>query len=173
MNLETSALETSLASTPEGWLAALALALALHFTLGLTAFPWWQQNEFCIWTPALQRYIYHSPRSKETGSKALLNSLVLKNVKILTFFTFFHSVKKICSKLLFNHKPIFLTVKKCFTIDFLWLSFDILLIQHFHHDTFDWGPWPLVAQPLCCLWTWLGNCWHVNDVACLAEGFSI
>ena len=31
------------------------------------------------------------------------------------------------------------------------LSFGILLIQHFHHDTFDSGPWPLVAQPLCCL----------------------
>ena len=35
--------------------------------------------------PALQRYIYPSPRSQETGSKALLNSLALKNVKILTF----------------------------------------------------------------------------------------
>ena len=49
---------------------------------------------------------------------------MLKNVKISTFFNI-------------NKK--------------IMLSLGLLLIQHFHHDTFDWGPWPLVAQPLCRL----------------------
>ena len=40
--------------------------------------------------PALQRYIYHSPRSQETGSKALLSSLVFKKKYVLFFKHFRH-----------------------------------------------------------------------------------